>query len=209
MARIFLETPRLVLREFSADDVPEVHRLGADPEVMRYLTGGRAVTWDEAVAKTREYVAGYERFGGHGYWAATERGSGRFLGTFKFHPEPVDEPGNFELGYRLHRWTWGAGYATEGAIALLRKGFAECGVERAWAQTMAVNRGSRRVMEKAGLRYVRTFFQERPQGPIPGHEHGDVEYAVTRRQWLAEGEDPGARREPGRAEGRAPRRPHP
>jgi RimJ/RimL family protein N-acetyltransferase len=47
---------------------------------------------------------------------------------------------------------------------------------------MTVNTASRRVMEKAGLRYVRTFHQEWPDR-IDGDEHGDVEYALTRAAW--------------------------
>jgi RimJ/RimL family protein N-acetyltransferase len=49
---------------------------------------------------------------------------------------------------------------------------------------MAVNMGSRRVMEKAGLTLVRTFHQDWPD-PIPGDELGDTEYAITRPEWLA------------------------
>jgi RimJ/RimL family protein N-acetyltransferase len=49
---------------------------------------------------------------------------------------------------------------------------------------MVVNVASRRVMEKAGMRLVRTFTQDWPY-PIPGDEHGDVEYAVTRAEWVA------------------------
>jgi RimJ/RimL family protein N-acetyltransferase len=41
---------------------------------------------------------------------------------------------------------------------------------------------SRRVMEKAGLTYVRTFHQEWPHR-IEGEEHGDVEYALTKADW--------------------------
>jgi RimJ/RimL family protein N-acetyltransferase len=47
---------------------------------------------------------------------------------------------------------------------------------------MVVNVASRRVMEKAGLRYVRTFHADWPV-PIPGDEHGDVEYAIDRSEW--------------------------
>jgi len=50
------------------------------------------------------------------------------------------------------------------------------------AETMAVNAASRRVMEKAGLTYVRTFHQEWPER-IEGDEHGDVEYALTKDEW--------------------------
>jgi RimJ/RimL family protein N-acetyltransferase len=49
---------------------------------------------------------------------------------------------------------------------------------------MAVNAASRRVMEKTGLRYVRTFHAEWPDR-IDGDEHGDVEYAITRQEWAA------------------------
>jgi RimJ/RimL family protein N-acetyltransferase len=55
-----------------------------------------------------------------------------------------------ELGYRLRRQAWGRGYATEGSRALIRNGFTELGVRRVFATTMAVNLGSRRVLEKAG-----------------------------------------------------------
>ena len=68
---------------------------------------------------------------------------------------------------------------------MIDKGFSEFGVERVNAETMAVNVGSRRVMEKAGLRYVRTFDAEWPV-PIPGDEEGDVEYAITRAEWEAD-----------------------
>jgi hypothetical protein len=50
-----------------------------------------------------------------------------------------------------------------------------------WA---AGNLGSRRVMEKAGLRYIRTLHQDWPER-IPGDEHGDVEYALTRAECQA------------------------
>ncbi len=47
---------------------------------------------------------------------------------------------------------------------------------------MTVNTASRRVMERCGLRYVRTFFDEWPE-PIDGSDEGDVEYELTRAEW--------------------------
>jgi RimJ/RimL family protein N-acetyltransferase len=55
---------------------------------------------------------------------------------------------------------------------------------------MAVNAASRRVMEKAGLTYVRTFHQEWPER-IEGDEHGDVEYALTKTDWGRQGKERG------------------
>ena len=62
-------------------------------------------------------------------------------------------------------------------------GFAALGVERVRAETMAVNIGSRRVMEKVGMRLVREFHVDWPVR-IDGDEHGDVEYAISRAEWL-------------------------
>ena len=85
---------------------------------------------------------------------------------------------------RLRRATWGHGLATEGARALVRHAFDTVGVRRVWAQTMAVNDRSRAVMARAGLRYVRTFHLAFDD-PIPGTEHGEVEYELRRDAWPA------------------------
>ena len=191
--QVFLETDRLVLRRFTEDDVDLLVDLDADPEVMRYINGGmptsRAEVADEVLPAFLGY---YQRYPGYGFWAAIEKATGQFLGWFHFRPKPDgydDEP---ELGYRLRRSAWGQGYATEGSRALIDKGFAEFGVQRVFAETMAVNTASRRVMEKAGLRYARAFHAAWPVR-IPGDEHGDVEYALDRDEWEQDraGAEPG------------------
>jgi len=182
---IFLETNRLRLRRFTEADEDDLVELDGDPEVMRFLTGGRPTSREEVRTRVLPTVLGfYERFAGFGYWVAEERSTGRFLGWFHFRPGKEPRDGEIELGYRLRRSAWGAGYATEGSLALIRKGFTELGVERVIAKTMTVNRGSRRVMEKCGLTLVRT---SHPDGleAIDGFEHGEVEYALDRADWEA------------------------
>ena len=179
----FLETDRLILRRFSDADADHLVDLHNDPEVMRYLTGGEPVSREEI---EQEFGA---RFAGDGYWAAIERETGEFLGWFALHPTEDRDPDAFELGYRLRRTAWGKGYATEGSRALIRKGFLELGMGRVWAQTMAVNLASRRVMEKSGLAHVRTFHLEWDD-PLPGTEHGEVEYGLERADWEQHEADP-------------------
>ncbi|MBC6462050.1 GNAT family N-acetyltransferase [Actinomadura sp. HBU206391] len=184
--RVFLEAGRLTLRRFTAADVDDLVDLDGDPAVMRYLTGGtptsREVIQDEVLPRFLQY---YERFTGFGFWAAVDTSSGEFLGWFHFRPAPDGPVDEAELGYRLRRSAWGRGYATEGSRALVHKGFAELGVQRVFALTMAVNLASRRVMEKSGLRLVRTFHGSW-RDPIEGVEHGEVEYALTRTEWERE-----------------------
>jgi RimJ/RimL family protein N-acetyltransferase len=183
---IFLETSRLTLRRFTEADEGDLVELDSDPEVMRFLNGGKATPREEIRGQILRLLGYYERFEGFGFWAAQEKATERFLGWFQFRPRR-DEPreGEIELGYRLRRSAWGNGYATEGSRALIRKGFAELGVERVVAETMTVNLGSRRVMEKAGLTLVRTFHRDGLDA-IDGFEHGVVEYALTRADWERE-----------------------
>jgi RimJ/RimL family protein N-acetyltransferase len=89
-----------------------------------------------------------------------------------------------ELGYRLRRTYWGRGIATAVVRDLLRWAFERLAVESVWAQTMAVNTRSRRVLERCGLRHVRTdhlTFDD----PLPGTEAGEACYALTREEWRA------------------------
>ena len=181
--QIFLKSDRLVLRRFTESDVDNLHDLDGDPEVMRFINGGKPTPRDVIRNETLpRFLHSYERFEGLGVWAAIERSTGEFLGWFEFYPWKDAGPEEVELGYRLRSSTWGKGYATEGSRALIRKGFTELGVQRVVAETMVVNTASRRVMEKAGLTHVRTFHQEWPVR-IEGDEHGDVEYALTKAAW--------------------------
>ena len=181
---VYLETERLLLRRFTPGDVDVATELDADPAVMRYVTGGRSTPRDEIRnVYLPGWIAYYARGDRYGFWAAIEKPSGEFLGWFHFYPqeEASDEA---VLGYRLLASAWGRGYATEGSRALIRKAFEGLGARRVYATTMVVNMASRRVMEKAGLRFVRVFHAPWPYR-IDGDELGDVEYALTREEWEA------------------------
>jgi len=206
---IYLTTRRLRLRQFTTDDVDALVELNSDPDVMRFLTGGKPISREEIEGEVLpSYLRAHECSADFGVWSAIENETGDFIGWFALTPpDGVDSVGRdsvesgadgqagesdesdergapaqgtvADLGYRLRKSAWGKGYATEGARALIRKAFTDLGIDRVTAQTMAVNTGSRRVMEKAGLRHVRTWHQEWPD-PIEGTEQGEVEYAIDR-----------------------------
>jgi RimJ/RimL family protein N-acetyltransferase len=181
--QVFLETQRLMLRRFTEADVDDLVRLDADPDVMRFVTGGVPTSREEMENEFLPAFLGYyRRYEGFGFWAAVEKATGEFLGWFHFRPHPGAVPGEVDLGYRLRKSAWGKGYATEGSRALIAKGFTELGVQRVVAEAMAVNAASRRVMEKSGLTLVRTFHQPWPF-PREGEEFGDVEYALDKAGW--------------------------
>jgi RimJ/RimL family protein N-acetyltransferase len=166
-----LLTERLRLRAITADDVDLLVALDADPAVMRFISGGAPTAPDEAERILKRSL-------GH-RWIAHDRATDEFIGWFGLRPSGEKTR---ELGYRLRQASWGQGFATEGARALISEAFTRLGVERVRAQTMTVNIASRRVMEHCGLRFVRIFFLEGLE-PIEGSDEGDVEYELTKAEW--------------------------
>jgi RimJ/RimL family protein N-acetyltransferase len=191
---VHLETERLILRRFTGDDAQNLFDLDNDPDVMRFLTGGSGTSMETVESEILPgFLSWHARSNDFGYWAAVEKATGDFIGWFLFRPErggPFTEP---ELGYRLRKPAWGKGLATEGSRALVDKGFAELGVLRVFATTYQDNLGSRRVMEKLGMRHVashrytpeemREQFGVSAPELFPGE---DVEYAITRDEWAAQ-----------------------
>jgi RimJ/RimL family protein N-acetyltransferase len=182
---IILETERLTMRQFTEDDVDNLFGLNSDPEVMRYITGGRPTPREELRDEVIPFhLAVYQRLDRLGTWAAESAATGEFLGWFHFRPGPSTDITNIDLGYRLRRSAWNKGYATEGSRALIGMGFTILRVERVFGHTMTVNAASRRVMEKCGMTLVRTTPYEGPD-VIDGAEFGEVEYALTRPECAA------------------------
>jgi RimJ/RimL family protein N-acetyltransferase len=182
---VILKTPRLVIRQFTEDDLDNLFDLNSDPEVMRYLgrPAPREVLRDDVIPF---HLDVYRRLDRLGTWAAESAATREFLGWFHFRPGPDGDITNIDLGYRLRRSAWSKGYATEGSRALIAMGFTDLSVQRVFAHTMTVNARSRRVMENCGLTLVGTAPYDGPDADIiDGAEHGEVEYALTKPEWLA------------------------
>ncbi|HEX4222237.1 MAG TPA: GNAT family N-acetyltransferase [Pseudonocardiaceae bacterium] len=182
---VFLTTDRLVLRRFTMHDADHLVELDSDPRVMRFLTGGKPTPRADIENRVLPAILRCYSLGPAGRWVVEDRATGAFLGWISLDPGENGDTEQVELGYRLRADTWGHGYATEGSRALVRAAFEYIGVGRVWAQTMAVNTASRRVMEKAGLRYVRTFHLHFDD-PIDGTEQGEVEYELRKADWGAQ-----------------------
>ncbi|KDN19707.1 GNAT family N-acetyltransferase [Amycolatopsis rifamycinica] len=178
-----LHTPRLRLEPLSDDHLELEYELDSDPAVMRYLTG-RASTREEV---SRAHARRMATAPGFGFWMgfAGENFVGWWLLRPPHGPDQPEVEGEAELGYRLLRRHWRQGYAREGSLELIRYGFEELGLNRIFAQTMAVNTPSRATMASAGLTFARAFTSAAEyDDPIEGAEEGEVEYEITRRRWL-------------------------
>jgi RimJ/RimL family protein N-acetyltransferase len=181
----YLQTERVTLRRFAADEADLLIELDSDPAVMRFLSGGEPTAPE--LVRDRDLpsiLAGYDRWAGaFGLFAAYEKAGGAFVGWFCLRPEregPLDEA---ELGYRLRQAAWGSGYATEVSSALLAKAFTELDVRVVWGATMALNLASQHVMEKVGMTVTQTLETPEDMLAVEGAELGGYRYEITKEQW--------------------------
>lgn len=138
-----IETQRLRIRHFSADDWQSVHAYTSDSGVMTYVPEG--VMTEE---QTRQFVAESMTVEARAY-AVDLRATDQLIGHVLFHPWYT--PGIYEIGWVFHPRYQGQGYATEAAAALLRYGFESLLVHRVIATCQPENVPSYRVMEKLGM----------------------------------------------------------
>ena len=197
MPQPVLHTERLVLEPLADRHVELEIELDSDAKVLRYLFP-RAQTAEETRAKHAVRLARGRQVDGLGMWMGflddgRPRDASSFVGLYMLTPpHGPSQPrvaGLADLGYRIRRDRWRQGFAREGSLELLRHAFETGGLDRVIAQTMAVNAGSRATMASVGLTYVRSFTEEFDE-VVEGHEQGEVEYAVTREEWLARQPEP-------------------
>ncbi|MFD9791621.1 GNAT family N-acetyltransferase [Streptomyces sp. NPDC059070] len=150
---VTLETPRLILRRWREEDVAPMAAVNADPEVMRWIRDGSVR--DER--QTREGIRAWEgewESRGFGLFAVELRSTGEMAGFTGlsvpgYLPEMLPA---VEVGWRLGRSHWGQGLATEAAVAAVRFGFVERGLERLVSIAQVGNDASERIMTKLGMR---------------------------------------------------------
>lgn len=150
-----LETERLLLRPFAADDRSAVQTILGDQSVTRTLL-------DIPYPFTDEDADFWIRAGHAGIqmdilfpFAITRREDGLLIGCIDIELQPEHRRG--DIAYWLAQSHWGQGYTTEAARRIVQFGFEELGLNRVYAQCLRTNVASARVMQKAGLRYEATL----------------------------------------------------
>ena len=181
-----LETSRLRLRQFTMDDLDDLARLFADPDVVRYLgKDGKPVEREETEQALASMIRHWERHG-CGRWAVINQADGRLIGSAGLRLYE----GVPELVYLLDKDYWGRGLATEIARACLRFGFEELNQDLIIAFVRPLNRASHRVLAKVGMSR---------KGETVCFGIDVVEYAIAKPDYRPEGSDYRLLSAPGRA----------
>ncbi len=148
---IVLKTERLILRQFSTDDVQFILDLLNEPSFIQNI-GDRGV---QTLEDARSYilrvpVASYERHG-FGLYLVILKESGESIGMCGLIKR--EELEDVDIGYAFLPKYWSKGYAVESAFAVKEYARDVIGLKRLVAITDPENQGSIRVIEKLGLKF--------------------------------------------------------
>jgi RimJ/RimL family protein N-acetyltransferase len=141
-------TARLRLRPWTTApaDLARLEDIYRRDEVTRWLGGSPTVPPAELVARWAAVSAADARFG---CWAIEPLDGGPVAGTVLFKPLP-NGVGEVEVGWHLHPDSWGHGYATESARAVIERGFA-LGLPEVYAVVRPGNEASLAVCRRLGM----------------------------------------------------------
>ena len=173
-----LHTERLILREFTLEDAPEVGRLLGAWEVARTLLvvpHPLEEGWAERFIEDsrRAFEAG-ERVS----LAVVLREGGQLVGDVLLKLNPRDDNG--ELAYFVGVPFWGHGYTTEAVREVVRHGFEELGLHRIHSNHFGSNPASGRVLQKADLSHEGTRLEHYKKW---GAYEDRVDYGLLARDW--------------------------
>jgi RimJ/RimL family protein N-acetyltransferase len=179
---IEIQTQRLTLRQWRAEDWPAFANLNADPVVMEYYPRVLSTQESNAMAHRIESLIAEK---GWGFWAVENLDDKQFIGfvglnnpTYKL---PITDC--VEIGWRLAKEYWGHGYATEAAQASLAVAFEKLNLTEVYSFASVANKKSHAVMQRIGMINTNNNF-EHPIIPEnhPLREH--VLYKIDKQTWF-------------------------
>ncbi|MDD7619200.1 MAG: GNAT family N-acetyltransferase [Bacillales bacterium] len=159
MAKITLETPRLLLRPFCRDDADAIfHQWASDPEVTRFLSWNPHPNVEVTNFLLDVWIKEYEMDDTF-RCAIQTRDTHELIGAI----DVVGYPDGFpEIGYVLSRSHWGKGIMTEACSAFLGELFHR-GYPKVIIRAAIDNKASNRVIAKMGGVFQGTETSKRPQ----------------------------------------------
>jgi RimJ/RimL family protein N-acetyltransferase len=169
-----LQTPRLILRPFRADDLDRLAELMANPEFMRFSLG--PYTREQTQTTLQKFLSWGEA-GLPSPFAVILREDPGVLGYcgFLHHPEV---PKQVEIGYRLDSAYWNRGLITEAARAVRDHAFVDLELPRVISLVHPDNIPSRCVAEKIGMTVEKQItFRGFPT----------TVFSLSRHRWLTSG----------------------
>ena len=153
-----IETNRIILREFTLDDIDAVFEFGSNKEVSKY-TGEVALKNKTEAQNIIENInfKDYKEYG-YGRWATIYKPTNKVIGFagLKYLPE-FDET---DIGFRFLPEYWNKGIATEVSKEIIKYGFETLNLNKIIGIADPKNIGSCKVLEKIGLTFYKSDYYD-------------------------------------------------
>lgn len=149
---VILETPRLLLRHQTLDDLDDLWALYCDPDVTQYIPDAPR-TYAQAREELEWHRNGHPHHPELGLWATIHKPTGKFIGRCGLLPWTIDGVQEVEVAYLIAKSYWGQGLGTEAAQGILDYGFSHLHVKRLICLIDAENTASIRVATNIGMTF--------------------------------------------------------
>lgn len=155
----YIETKRLILRNWKDEDIAPFQKMNANAEVRRYFPDILSYEATKNIVEQMKTVIDQYHIG---LFAVELKETQTFIGMVGLNYIPKGSIMSFpelpfyEIGWRLDKTVWGNGLATEAAEAVLTYA-KENGISEVYSFTSEINKPSRRVMEKLEMEHIRDF----------------------------------------------------
>lgn len=153
---MWLETERLLIRDWEPEqDAEAAIAIYGNPAVTQWI-GDKSLDTTVAAVKARlqRYRDRAAQFPGLGCWAVVRQSTNTVIGTLLLLPLPDRHhapSGLVEIGWHFCPASWGYGYATEAARAVMDYGFKSLRLQAIYAVTLPANVASMRVTQRLGM----------------------------------------------------------
>lgn len=147
-----ITTERLVVRPWRLHEADRFFDIYRRPEVVRWLGAEPMRDRREAIEMIERNLTRLAVDSRFGSWAVIDRSNRVPVGSVIFKALP-DGEGEIEIGWQLHPDSWGKGFASEAAAAVLRRGFGG-GLAEVWAVMHVDNQRSAAVCRRIGMRLL-------------------------------------------------------
>ncbi len=173
---VYIETERLLLRDWKEEDIAPFAEMNSDPEVMGFFL--KPLSSEESFDFYNRINKEFVEYG-YGLYAIEKKENSAFIGYTGFHNFNLNTdfaPG-VEIGWRIRYGDWNKGYATEAAKACLNYAKYHLPFRVIWSFTSVLNKRSERIMQKTGMEKTGYFFHPAVPDHHPLKEH--VLYKTT------------------------------
>lgn len=176
---VSVDGPRVRLRDFQESDLGGCMTIVGDPQVTWYLSFDSRSHEQQAALLAADIARAQTSPRPDYYFAAIEKATDTMIGFARLG---LDRPRTAELGYAIRRDRWGAGYATEVAMVMLRYGYSTLGLHRVQAACGPDNTASQRVLVKLGFTYEGRM---REHVFTNGAWRDSLLYSLLEQEWVA------------------------